>query len=104
MFGRLWKLLIEHTARYTPEALTEDGRFLTYDAPAFRETCRDGGSGSIIMIIVWIRFIKSLIPLRLGLVHGIIMPPPGHQLPMAAVLHDTSLPKDQDPVHQSGDA
>ncbi|MCI9436855.1 MAG: hypothetical protein HFH85_06730 [Lachnospiraceae bacterium] len=35
MFGRLWKLLIEHTARYTPEALTEDGRFLTYDAPRF---------------------------------------------------------------------
>jgi arylsulfatase A-like enzyme len=35
VFGRLWKLLIEHTARYTPEALTEDGRFLTYDAPRF---------------------------------------------------------------------
>ena len=31
----LRKLLTEHTARHTPEALTEDGRFITYDAPRF---------------------------------------------------------------------
>lgn len=35
VFNRLWKLLAEHTARHTPEALTVDGRFLTYEAPRF---------------------------------------------------------------------
>nr|WP_300679898.1 hypothetical protein [uncultured Acetatifactor sp.] len=34
-FRRLWNLLLEHTRRYTPEALTEEGRFRTYDAPGF---------------------------------------------------------------------
>lgn len=32
---RLRKLLTEHTACHTPEALAEDGRFITYDAPRF---------------------------------------------------------------------
>ena len=35
VFQRLWKLLLEHTRRYTPEALTPEGGFLTYDAPRF---------------------------------------------------------------------
>ena len=34
-FTHLWKLLVEHTASHTPEALTEDGAFITYDAPRF---------------------------------------------------------------------
>lgn len=34
-FLRLWRLLAEYTACYTPEALTEDGCFRTYDAPRF---------------------------------------------------------------------
>lgn len=35
VFERLWKLLLEHTRRYTPEALTPEGGFITYDAPRF---------------------------------------------------------------------
>ena len=31
----LWKLLLEHTAAHTPEALTESGSFKTYEAPRF---------------------------------------------------------------------
>ena len=48
--------------------------------------------------------LQSLIPFRLGLIHGIIMPPPGHQLLVAAVLHNASLPEHQNPVHQPGDS
>ena len=33
--AKLWKLLLEHTAQYTPEALDENGQFLTYEAPRF---------------------------------------------------------------------
>ena len=33
--AKLWKLLLEHTAQYTPEALDENGQFLTYEAPHF---------------------------------------------------------------------
>lgn len=33
--AKLWKLLLEHTAQYTPEALDEKGQFLTYEAPHF---------------------------------------------------------------------
>lgn len=33
--AKLWKLLLEHTAQYTPEALGENGQFLTYEAPHF---------------------------------------------------------------------
>ncbi len=32
-FDRLWRLLLEHTGQYTPEALTNQGEFITYDAP-----------------------------------------------------------------------
>lgn len=32
---RLWKLLLEHVGKYSPEALDENGDFLTYDAPRF---------------------------------------------------------------------
>ena len=32
---RLWQLLLEHTKQYTPEALDENGAFLTYEAPRF---------------------------------------------------------------------
>lgn len=32
---RLWKLLLEHTAAHTPEALDENGAFKTYEAPRF---------------------------------------------------------------------
>lgn len=35
VFQRLWKLLLEHTRQYTPEALAPDGSFITYDAPRF---------------------------------------------------------------------
>lgn len=31
----LWNLLLAHTARYTPEALDENGRFLVCPAPRF---------------------------------------------------------------------
>lgn len=33
--SRLWALLLEHTKQYTPEALTPEGNFITYDAPRF---------------------------------------------------------------------
>ena len=33
--SRLWTLLLEHTKQYTPEALTESGDFITFDAPRF---------------------------------------------------------------------
>lgn len=33
--SRLWALLLEHTKEYTPEALTPEGSFITYDAPRF---------------------------------------------------------------------
>lgn len=33
---RLWGILLEHTRKYTPEALTASGeRFITYDAPKY---------------------------------------------------------------------
>lgn len=35
IFQRLWNLLLEHTRLHTPEALAQDGSFITYDAPRF---------------------------------------------------------------------
>ena len=32
---RLFGMLLEHTKQYTPEALNEDGYFITEDAPRF---------------------------------------------------------------------
>lgn len=33
--NHLWKLLLAHTKEHTPEALTPEGEFITYDAPRF---------------------------------------------------------------------
>ena len=57
--AKLWKLLLEHTAQYTPEALDENGQFITYEAPIFPVMYPDGGLASIIMIIPWIRSTKG---------------------------------------------
>ncbi len=57
--AKLWKLLLEHTAQYTPEALDENGQFTYLRSARFPGDMPDGGLASIIMIIPWIRSTKG---------------------------------------------